>query len=424
MTREIGTLEAAAAEAAAQAAAEVQAAGRGRRRAQPATRPVTVFVPDEPAEPLEDPDDYDDPYTPAPTLARGERGKVALLPALGRRGAVPDHLAVYRVDPPHGYLGTAEIESDEESLRRRYGGRVLRVEARTAEGKKIPGGTRTLAIAADPVIPDDPLRAQRSITGATPSQLATEDRADLYRASAEERLQLLKAEIEERNLRERREMAERLERSKLEHAQALERMKLESRLESERAREAAKEMVALVQANSAAQLQMMQSFHGQSIEMLSRVHQAQAQHDPLGTLRAGIELAQSLGGGGGPDEAQSALGKLVDVAKEGLRTMREVPRLPPPRAPLGRSTGSGDATQGPGADKAQRVRDKLASTVRALEAQGYDLEEVLDGLSGSLAQAAAPAPAPAAAAPRAPAPPSAPAPAAVTPSLADFTDDE
>lgn len=414
MTREqIGTLEAAAAEAAAAAAHEPTP--RRGRRAAPATRPVTVFVPEEPP-PTDDDEDFDDPYTPPPTLARGERGKVALLPALGRRGAVPDHLAVYRIDPPHGYLGTAEIESDEESLRRRYGGRVLRIECRTADGKKIPGGTRTIAIAADPVIPDDPLRAQRSIAGVTPSQIATEDRADLYRASAEERLALLKAEIEERNLREKREMAERLERSKLEHAQALERLKLESRLESERAREAAKEMVALVQANSAAQLQMMQSFHSQSVEMLSRVHQAQSQHDPLGTLRAGIELAQSLGGQGGADEAQSALGKLVDVAKEGLRTMREVPRLPPPRAPAGRSTGAGDATQG-GSDKAARVRAKLSATVRELEAKGYDLEEVLDGLSGSLATEA-PAPQPAAR--------TAPAPAAgqPSPSLADFTGDE
>lgn len=412
---QIGTLEAAAAEAV--AAATHEPTPRRGRRAAPATRPVTVFVPEEPAAPpIEDDEDYEDPYTPPPTLARGERGKVALLPALGRRGAVPDHLAVYRIDPPHGYLGTAEIESDEESLRRRYGGRVLRIECRTADGKKIPGGTRTLAIAADPVIPDDPLRAQRSIVGVTPSQIATEDRADLYRASAEERLALLKAEIEERNLREKREMAERLERSKLEHTQALERLKLESRLESERAREAAKEMVALVQANSAAQLQMMQSFHSQSVEMLSRVHQAQSQHDPLGTLRAGIELAQSLGGGGGADEAQSALGKLVDVAKEGLRTMREVPRLPPPRVPAGRSTGAGDATQG-NADKAARVRAKLSATVRELEAKGYDLEEVLDGLSGSLAADAAA---------QQPAPRTAPAPAAgqPSPSLADFTGDE
>jgi len=373
---------------------------------KPKGRVVEVLVPPslQPTESANDPDGESDE-----TPSRG-RTRVALLPNWGSgKASVPDHLAVFRVEPASGYLGNATLESDEGSLARRFGGRVLRVELRAADGSKIPGAnnSRMLTIDADPVVPAT--SSARAAQGVPASESAQWERAEVLRTSAEERVALLKAEIESRSEREAQRMRAELERSKLEHEHALERerARVESeaaraqrdldrereraKAEREREREQHAANLAMITAQNTATLQMMQSAHRQTMEMLIRVTDKPAQ-DPLAALKVGVDLATNLSAGANGDEATRSFDKLLDVAKEGMRTMR-VPRLPPARAhkqmQANNSTGAGDAS-GPAPssdDKKARVRSKLASAIKNLEANGHDLEELLDSLNGHMGAA-------------------------------------
>lgn len=380
---------------------------------KPKGRVVEVLVPPslQPTESANDPDGEGDE-----TPSRG-RARVALLPNWGSGKALaPDHLAVFRVEPASGYLGNASIESDEGSLARRFGGRVLRVELRAADGSKIPGAnnSRMLTIDADPVVPAT--SSARAAQGVPASESAQWERAEVLRTSAEERVALLKAEIESRSEREAQRMRAELERSKLEHEHALERERARveaeasraqrdldrererAKAEREREREQHAANLAMITAQNTATLQMMQSAHQQTMEMLIRVTDKPAQ-DPLAALKVGVDLATNLSAGANGDEATRSFDKLLDVAKEGMRTMR-TPRLPPARAhkqmQANNSTGAGDAS-GPAPssdDKKARVRSKLASAIKNLEANGHDLEELLDSLNGQMSAAAPPDAAP------------------------------
>lgn len=381
------------------------------KKKAPQGRVVEVLVPP-PLQPVNDPDE-DDERDDAPS--RG-RARVALLPSWGSgKATAPDHLAVFRVEPPSGYLGKASLETDEGLLAQRFGGRVLRVELRAADGSKIPGAnnSRMIHIDSDPLIP--PTASARAAQGVPPSDAVQWDRAEIARTSAEERVALLKAEIESRAEREAQRVRAELERSRLEHEQSLERERARAEAEAaraqreiERERERAKAdrerereqhaaNLAMVTAQNTATLQMMQSAHQQTMEMLIRVTDKPAA-DPLAALKVGVDLATNLGAGAQGDEATRSFDKLLDVAKEGMRTMGRGPRLPAPRAhkqiAANGSTGAGDAS-GPapsGDDKKARVKAKLASAIKNLEANGHDLEELLDSLNGQMGAAAADAP--------------------------------
>lgn len=384
-------------------------------------RTIELLVPPLPGQ--NDDDDADEQEER--TRTRGPR--VGLLPQWGSKSATPDHLAVFRIDPPHGYLGNVGLDADEALLASRFGGKVLRLELRAADGAKITGANnqRTLAIASDPIIPQT--AAARATLGTPTTEAAQWDRAEVIRQSAEERVQLLKAEIDSRAEREAARIRADMERMKLEHQQGLERERERARQETERARqeierereraklerererEQAQAMLALVTNSNAANLQMMNAQHAQSMEMMTRLYSAREQQDPLAALKVGVELATSIGAGAQGDEATKSFDKLLDVAKEGIRAVGRAPRLPAPRAAA--QMGAGDAS-GP-EDKKARVKAKLAAALKGLEANGQDLESVLDALNSQLGSA------PPAATPAEPQ--KAPA---KTPSLGDFTADD
>ncbi len=379
---------------------------------KPKGRVVEVLVPP-PMTTSHATNDTDEDEDDAPA-ARG-RARVALLPNWGSgKSATPDHLAIFRVEPPSGYLGKASLETDEGLLAQRFGGRVLRIELRAADGSKIPGAnnSRMITIDSDPVIP--PTSSARAAQGVPSSESAQWDRAEVLRTSAEERVQLLKAEIDSRAEREASRMRAELERTKLEHQQSLERERQRveaeeqraqrdierererAKAEREREREAHAANLAMITAANTATLQMMQSSHQQTMEMMARLAQ-QPQQDPLAALRVGVELATNLGQGASGDDATRSFDKLLDVAKEGMKTMRG-PRLPPARGQrqieaqtrANPSTGAGDASgPAPTADeKKARVKAKLAAAIKNLEANGHDLEELLDSLNGQMGAAA------------------------------------
>lgn len=426
---------------------------RKRSRAVVPTRAVTLLVPD-----AANDEDDDGPEVPPPPgrrddehVAPGARNTVNLFPNLGARGAIPDHLAIHRIDPPHGFVGRAPIDATEEHLADRFGGRSLRITVMTAEGKAIRGGVRTLTIEREPILPNDPLRAPRAITGVPEGQADLERRLVAMAHEQETRLAILKAEAEERERKSIREAEERerkaqrehqayLERMKTEHQQALDRMRAEAKADAERSANTAKEMVAIIQASASSQVALLTESHKSNVEMMTRVFSAQAQQaannrpaDPMEAVKLGLQMASQFGAlGGGKDDAEGALSKLVDVARDGFKAMQSAgPRLPPPRnaralpaatAQRNGSTGAGDATA-PNTKQA-RVKTKLADILRGLEGQGYDVETVLDQLAAQL-PGVEPAPA-AAPAPPAPEPAPAPAPAAAepvddSPSLDDFT---
>jgi hypothetical protein len=383
-------------------------------------RTIELLVPPLPGQNDDDDDEQEERARP-----RGPR--VGLLPQWGSKNATPDHLAVFRIDPPHGYLGNVGLDADEALLASRFGGKVLRLELRAADGAKITGANnqRTLAIASDPIIPQT--AAARATLGTPTTEAAQWDRAEVIRQSAEERVQLLKAEIDSRAEREAARIRADMERMKLEHQQGLERERERARQETERARqeierereraklerererEQAQAMLALVTNSNAANLQMMNAQHAQSMEMMTRLYSSREQQDPLAALKVGVELATSIGAGAQGDEATKSFDKLLDVAKEGIRAVGRAPRLPAPRAAA--QMGAGDAS-GP-EDKKARVKAKLAAALKGLEANGQDLESVLDALNSQLGSA------PPAATPAEPQ--KAPA---KTPSLGDFTGDD
>ncbi len=354
------------------------------------------------------------------------KASVPLLDGFGARGAKPDHLAVYRVDPAHGFLGTAPLDADERYLATKYGGRTLKIEARTAEGAKInvKGSSRLLEIAADPVLPSTPLG--KAIAGATSAQEGALDRFEILRNSAEERIALMKAEIESKRAREADERRAELERSKLEHAQQLELLRARSREDQERAQASATQMIALIQASATAQVQVIQKSSEQQMQWMQQMLQAsqnRPERDPIEILRVGMELARDAGGGADP--AQTSFAQLVDLTKHGLQTLggRAAPKLPPPRgARVNPTAGAGDASAGD--DKRARVRSKLGSAIQQLQGAGYDVEEVLDGLLAQLPSGAQPAAAPAQPALPAAAPAQPTQAATRAPSLDDFAGDD
>lgn len=385
-------------------------------------RTIELLVP-----PLPGQNDDDDDEQEERTRTRGPR--VGLLPQWGSKNATPDHLAVFRIDPPHGYLGNVGLDADEALLASRFGGKVLRLELRAADGAKITGANnqRTLAIASDPIIPQT--AAARATLGTPTTEAAQWDRAEVIRQSAEERVQLLKAEIDSRAEREAARIRADMERMKLEHQQGLERERERARQETERARqeierereraklerererEQAQAMLALVTNSNAANLQMLNAQHAQSMEMMTRLYSSREQQDPLAALKVGVELATSIGAGAQGDEATKSFDKLLDVAKEGIRAVGRAPRLPAPRAAAQMGAGAGDAT-GP-EDKKARVKAKLAAALKGLEANGQDLESVLDALNSQLGSA-----------PAATTPATTQKAAAPAPSLGDFTGDD
>ena len=88
-----------------------------------------------------------------------------------RQGAQrPAFFALYRDDPPTGYLGKIQLDCDEEWLRRKYGGRIFHLEPRTAAGGKMPGlPKKEITIEAPPLDGNDPIVGSKDIAKVGPS---------------------------------------------------------------------------------------------------------------------------------------------------------------------------------------------------------------------------------------------------------------
>ena len=348
----------------------------------------------------EEGDDQDEGEERAATELHPE---APLFSTLLRTAKKVESVGVRRTDPDSGYLGTMPPDMTESSLKARFGGGSYRLEAKNVNNQIVKDGVRIVKIAGDPVFTSEveesewrrahglkPKPAESSSAGGSAGQeikdlfLLWEERDEKRRREDRERETRERAEAAAREERERKEQTEREERERrrLEEIAARERKEQEDREErrrqaqreddDRRARQHREDMDRM-QAQNAATLQQSQQFF-QQLAAASKTEGKNA-HDPIATLVAGVQLAQTIGGGGSD---RGVLGDLFSRLPETLAEVRKTAGAA--YNEVKRSKGGAGASgapelrlQGPLALKAKRV-------LLRLKAAGQDPEKAIDQL--------------------------------------------
>jgi hypothetical protein len=318
--------------------------------------------------------------------------KIPLLPTFAARGSAPDHLVVTRIDPPDGFLGTVELACTVDALADRFGGRVLSVEARTADGTLIARSTKHYKIAREPREPKEPTHNRAlAVSAAAP---ITEQQLLLARVSMDERIKMMRDEIDARETKKaadaEREMRRLQEQHRLSQEDSDRRLSRELERERQRneqalqaQREHAAQQLAMVNASNTAVMTILQESSKQQQQLFASLFASKGEaKDPLETAVALVQvLSQMQGPGGEPNEKLEAFKALTGTVSEGFRAMGAAKQLPQTAA---RRVANGGGTAGRDPEKSRRIKSKVAGVLRELAKRGHDPEASLDMLHANL----------------------------------------
>jgi hypothetical protein len=338
---------------------------------------------------------------------------------VGRGAKKIDKVSVRRTDPNSGFLGFTPPDVNEAQIFERWGGGEYRLDARNVLNAILK--VRTVKIAGDPLFESEAEENRwRRLNGLQPRARSAAagagggtDVKDLL-VMMEERDERRRLELEQREERARKDAAEREaherhlreERDVLARRETDEResrRRLEAREDEERRTRAHREDMERLAAQNAQAMQQAQQYFTQLAAAMKSEAAAGERSDPVKTLIAGVQLAQSLGGGGGDAAPADFLTTLVSRLPETLQEVRRT--AGGVMAELkggaggkrGRATGAKPGEDyltitGPTASKAKRV-------IKALAAAGKNPEAELDRMltfAAAAAESARPAAAPAA----------------------------
>lgn len=340
-----------------------------------------------------------------------------------------DHIAIERIEPPEGFLGTIDPSATEEDIRGKYGGGKFRLRARDASSRFVKGiPVVTHTIGGDPVFISAAFEKQwrrRQGLDSGPSNsngvisekplgfgelmLLMDKQAERSRAMFLEQSQI--RERESAAAHERQLEAIKAEAKRREGELAFERERLKSEA-TERENRLAREM--------AAERERQREHNAAMLQLISKKGEQAAEGGAgVQTLIAGMKLAQELTGGGeGAGDPLTAFAQnLPEIIEQGGKLIamdKATSNQGKVRAnPRSQKVGKDDVVlQG-------EVARKAAAVVKRLEEQGKDPARVLSrafdvigstrAAPGKPARAARPA---ARAAARKPPPRRAPTPAA------------
>lgn len=234
----------------------------------------------------------------------------------GEKGERITQISVIRMEPiEEGHIGYLEPNAAEEDISRRFGGGLYRLQAKTAMGKPVRGGFRTVKIGGEPKFSSAFSqkrwnRIKRQETGADDHEEGTgrrepsmvelwelqEKKADLLRAQAKEEFDRRELERESAHKRE-------MERLRIE-AEARERDRQAAEERRERDRMLADERRGRDYEESK---QRDREFHATLLQMQAEHSKRGGLGSTLELLAAAKELFSSGGDGGGGGDPVTAL---------------------------------------------------------------------------------------------------------------------
>lgn len=358
-----------------------------------------------------------------------------------------DHLAVERVDPKEGFVGTVDPSATEVDLFNQYGGGTFKLRPRNSRSKYVKGlGTKTITIAGDPIfkskLAESRYRRMFGIGGEEKREARNDNAAGGLSATDLLLIMEKKSEDAKREREEARQQlaelgAQRQREAEAAHQRQLEILRLDNQrrekeleVERQRMRDEAREREERAKREMEAERDRNREFLGTMVRLAKS--EPQNQETPMKALLAGMKLARDLGGDGDGETDPLALlmGNLPEILK-GVGSLAGAGAAPG-ILPVPSSTPADDAegedeepAEGEGADAAKKPAEvprvmlqgelavKVQKLAAQLEARGMNPETALNAaLDHFLAQLNPGSPAaPAPAAPASPAPPK-PAPAA------------
>lgn len=343
-------------------------------------------------------------------------------PDIGKKtNKIPRGIAVFRLDPPDGYLGEFPPDSDLERLKQLVGGRVLDLQLKDVEGRVMPGGRQSVTIHADPVLTAtaraaaqsgggspldaiarnlDPVKQLFELQGkqVAAQQQAIRDDLERHKQEAKTERDQRNQEIEAQLVREREAAKQREEEKDAKHKRELEleRERIRERQdEAKRERESQsardKEWIALQQANQANQTQLMIAAMNNSktdltvfTSMFDKVigaMQNSNDQDPavaaFQTMGKGLESLATIATSKNGQQANPGKVQLTPGAKQMIMALPEGKRAKVIAA-LTEDDASTKKNGEGGADKKSRVTAKVTKLMQTMIQRGVDPEQMLD----------------------------------------------
>lgn len=328
-----------------------------------------------------------------------------LMSTIRQGGNRPAFFALYRDDPPTGYLGKIPLECDEEWLRRKYGGRIFHLEPRTAAGGKMPGlPKKEITIEAPPLTGEEPSNGSK--------ELNKSPNIDVLQLQQQHFERMLRLQDEQRNAE--KELQRREKEAKAQDAEAQlrilreeararqEELETKAKIELARIEIAHKNERELARLNQQTQQEQYQQF---LMAMQQNAQVAAKQQSELFTAllsrpNSGLELVEKLLPAlleGKQEDPGVAITR--EVAK-GIQSMGEAYKLSsvkqiaqsklaqalPGMAPNPTADSGGRSPPARGAqtdlaafgEKGSRIQQKMQNLFATLLAKGEDPERILD----------------------------------------------
>ena len=340
-----------------------------------------------------------------------------------------DHIIVTRIRPVReGALERQEPTITEDDLRERFGGGTYMLQGRNDRGRPVKGAYKTVEISGTPILTsplaqqayERMLRAQGGGVAGAPAITLADVATMLAQNTEREERERERREAEDRRRREEEEARHRRELEMIEarakadrEARAAEderRQKLEAEREEKRRREEQEredrrrreddEREARRKREAAEDRERDRQWQ----QTMLAAGKREAGPDPLATLMVGVNLARTIGGGGGgeaPADPLTALaGNLPATVTELGKLFRGQGGAAAPGAPAAAGGAQPLTIEGELGDLGKKAVEHVAK-------QGHKPEEVLANafrLMLSVGPPAQPAPAAAASSPAAPAP--------------------
>ncbi|MBV8979300.1 MAG: hypothetical protein JO086_00190 [Acidimicrobiia bacterium] len=365
-----------------------------------------------------------------PDAGDGEEGaheSVRSSPFFANAGDVEeilDHIVISREKPiREGQLGTLPPDASEEDIREIYGGGTFRLIGRTERKKPIKGAFTTVDLAGDPIFTND--MSRRRWETIKRQQLGEEPKAPLERPVADDaaadakhrrELERIRAEIEAKEaIDERRRARERAdreaERIRLAEERKAEREERDAAEERRREREREERRAEAAERAAAEERRWREQREADDrrwkTELDERRLEREQRQDPTELMLKGIQIAMSLGGGGGgPEDPVAAfvnkgpeiLAGLKDLAITAGAGGARPKANPAPRAAASEKI----EIEGPLADQVRRVAASLQRAGKNPEqAISQAMAKALAEVAPKKAAGALPPKAPTAATPRA-----------------------
>lgn len=339
--------------------------------------------------------------------AEDQHPEAPLFSPLLRRAKRIETVTVRRTDPEDPakwiYLGAIPVDTTESGLKAKWGGGTYRLEGKNAAGQIVANGVRPVRLSGDPIfeseVEERKWRKANGLpdkAGAAPAAgalsmkdvlMLIDEKDEKRRSEQMEREERTRKEAEERETKERTQREERdakatAAREEMEARRAKEaeereeRRRREAREDEDRRSRQHKEDMERLSAQNASALQQTQQFFNQLAQTMKNEAPTS---DPIKTLLAGVQLAQTMAGGGGAEE-----GTVANLVRRLPETLAEIRKTG--AAAYGELKGDGGRRPGPRVAHGDEltIKGKLATKAKAvlmkLQAAGRDPEAEMDQL--------------------------------------------